>query len=555
MDNASILAALPDLANATPCETAPAGMATRGRVPFAELADGEFRVRAERIDGMRAGLTKLVAKAAKLGLSAPEIVTLRIERLPVVVSWSDDTGWYWARTGEVREFHIVSPSVEPVRIAGWSFVATVQHLGDDGNILRTVPSFEGRLPESYRTDAPTCDHCGLRRRRQETFVLRGDAGAFTRVGRNCLADFIGGESAEAVVFAAMASEALAGLVADDWSEGGYGGSARYVEPEAFLAHVAMVIGAEGWLSRKAASIGCRLATADNAWQIMFPPPSKVAEARAYVAEHMRPENRADAVAALAWAHEIPADVESDFLHNVRVMAGLGAWSFRETGIGAAIVMSYQREQDRLRRMEFERRLPSVYLGAVGDRFGAGKGKKATPTIRARVIGVHAIDGNYGLTTIVRMQATAADGASVHDLVWFASGSVVVLVSPENVATKVAAYNAMQAARSAHHAASGACLTAFYGDSEGLSWEDYRKKHDATYAPDAEAARSAVSAAEAAYQDAEQLLGERPVAVGDLVDVAGTVKKQHVSDRTKRHETVLTRCSLRLAVEAQAEAAA
>lgn len=50
------------------------------------------------------------------------------------------------------------------RINGWEFVATLDHAGEAGNILRTVPTFVGTIPTAYRTASPACDHCKTNRR-------------------------------------------------------------------------------------------------------------------------------------------------------------------------------------------------------------------------------------------------------------------------------------------------------------------------------------------------------------------------------------------------------
>ncbi len=379
---------------------------------------------------LREGLARLSRRAERLSVASPAIEDLGVKDVPELCP---DTG---EEIG-VRRFHAVRVvSGEPVRLPGWRFAAVVEHTSD-GNLLRSAPD-AGDLPAHYRDDKPTCDHCGVYRRRAETFVLRHEDGRYTRVGRQCLRDFVGDDSAARMVALASLLASLEALVTEAEGDGltddmaGYGGGRGplRVRAERYLAYVVAAIAARGWCSRGAArnpdgELGDagREATADMAMEHMRPPPrfrrlfdaptdAQVEEARL----------------ALAWGREIDADTSSDYLHNCRVLSHQETWTARYIGIGASIVAAYQREQARLNQQRYAARLPSVFLGAVGDRFG-GKGTKKAPApapLAVTVLGKYEMAGDYGLTTIVRMQA-AVDAEHVADLVWFASGSVDVAV--------------------------------------------------------------------------------------------------------------------------------
>jgi hypothetical protein len=97
-------------------------------------------------------------------------------------------------TGHIVErterFLVVAVLARPVVLAGWTFTATIQHT-PEGNILRQAPTMgHVVLPREYREAAASwCDHCRTIRRRLETFVIVHEDGSLMRVGRNCLADF------------------------------------------------------------------------------------------------------------------------------------------------------------------------------------------------------------------------------------------------------------------------------------------------------------------------------------------------------------------------------
>jgi hypothetical protein len=533
MDRATILAALPhlDATAEVPVDAfESAGLSPSdywADVPFPELGEGQHRVRDSRVDAVRSAVARLTKRAEKLGVPAPVVSTVRVEELPGIVRWFASGRWVWSVTDRIQRFHVLSGTTEPVRLAGWRFVATVEHLGEMGNVLRTAPYVTEDLPQGFRTAAPTCDHCHLSRRRAETFVLRHEDGRWARVGRQCLTDFLGDDSAARLIEAATITLALAGALSDDWGEGGgFGGREIRLDPASVGAATAFFIRKFGWLSRKVADIAFKQSTADAAWELLVPP--KGGHRPPFGRKDLDPADFTEAEAALAWAREIPADVSGDYLYNCRVVAHLGSWGHRELGLGASIVAAYQREQDRLRRLEFERKLPSRYVGDVGKRYGSGKGKKAVAPLRCRVLGLHVFDGAYGTTTIVRLQHALGDVA-VADCVWFASGQIptVVLDAPA-IAAKADAHNAWEAAKTNTFTAQNAAV-AGCEQAEAAAWD---------------ALRDASEAAEGAV---------REIVVGDLVDVTGSVKKHEVSRKTGREQTVLTRCGLTLVPETTDEA--
>ena len=394
---------------------------------FGPLEEGVRRVREARWAEVEALLAKLAKRAAKLGVAPPQVEVVRMETVPVVGTALIAKGWGWGVLPDVACSRIVRAETRPIRHEGWTFVATIQHLGEDGNLLKTSPTFTGELPKAFRTDAATCDHCRLARRRQETFVLQHTDGHFTRIGRNCLVDFIGSKNADRCIDLAEMEQALDDALSDPDATA-WGGGVERVDPERALAVVALLLTKVGWMSRSLARERNRVATADQAWGLLFPRPKQTpvldADGNRLSTEDVTPEMRVEARAALDWAAALDAEASSDFLFNLRVMARQASWTGREIGLGAAVAMAYAKEQARLKLQAIERATPSLPLGPEGLRVGAGKGKKAVAPVRARILGLWTRDGDYGPSTIVRMQADSTTPGHVHDLVWFASGAQI-----------------------------------------------------------------------------------------------------------------------------------
>lgn len=83
------------------------------------------------------------------------------------------------------------------KINGWVFVGTIEH-GSPENIIRLADySFEGRIPERYRTAGRDCEHCHIKRDRNDTYLVYNEEhDEFKQVGRTCLKGYTRGLDAD-----------------------------------------------------------------------------------------------------------------------------------------------------------------------------------------------------------------------------------------------------------------------------------------------------------------------------------------------------------------------
>jgi hypothetical protein len=212
--------------------------------PTAETTRNNFAVPEQRLGWLREKLGKLARKAQKLGCEQPTLV-VGDSFLKESVDAETGTKTY------IQYFNVVVTGPAP-RINGWSFVATLDH-ADGEVVVRTSPEFKDGLPKHFRTADPRhCDHCQKLRMRNETFVLRNDAGEFKRVGRQCLRDFFGHEAAASLAAVAELLWAACETAEAADAEGGGVGGGNYVDLNEYLLFVAAAIRQEGWLSRGAA---------------------------------------------------------------------------------------------------------------------------------------------------------------------------------------------------------------------------------------------------------------------------------------------------------------
>ena len=281
----------------------------------------------------------------------------------------------------IRFFEVTISGATP-RLAGWEFLATLQHLADDHgeviNLLRTVPTFKDGLPEAYRTASPeNCDHCHKAiKSRKETFLVRHEDGTWKQVGRNCTQDFLGGKDPHDV--AAHLENLLRACAAAEESEGmgmGGGGAAR-VSLAALLADVAALVRVDGWTSRGKAKAmeGSIHATADDAIALHNPPSDPRAYAEWKDWSDARKPTPADielAEKAIDYARDVLGAKEdrNDYEHNLYVATCQELITWKLVGISASLIAYYLREVERvaLRAAEAKRGAASVHFGEVGKR--------------------------------------------------------------------------------------------------------------------------------------------------------------------------------------------
>ena len=93
-------------------------------------------------------------------------------------------------------------------INGWRFVGTIQHASPVNIIRLADTSLEGQIPERYRTAEKECEHCHIRRDRNDTFLVYNEENnEWKQVGRTCLRSYTNGLDAEVCAqFADVMSE-------------------------------------------------------------------------------------------------------------------------------------------------------------------------------------------------------------------------------------------------------------------------------------------------------------------------------------------------------------
>lgn len=335
-----------------------------------------FAIPEANMPELRDEMAKLNKRAAKLG-TAPLTITeisndVVTEKVPAYAIYNERGDIL-----EVLEWREVARNVITVQIDGetpmlngWRFAATLIH-SENGTMINRMPSFEAEVDlTQYRDADPShCDHCGLDRRRVDTFVVyNAETGETKQVGRQCLKDFLGYNDPLAI---AKQLERIRDFFANLRSGEGYtmhGPDLEYTVD--YLTHVAAMIRLHGWVSRKQAEMSydqVRATSVDAYWNMIDYGKKDKFGNKLY--EDVTDEDREIAKAAFEW-NQAKWDKESDneFEGNMAVAFASEWFNTRTKGFVAYGVQAYLKDRtEQLEREAKKDNLPSEWQGEVGKR--------------------------------------------------------------------------------------------------------------------------------------------------------------------------------------------
>lgn len=363
------------------------------------------------IDKLEEGVARLNRRAAKLGVPAiqlhigeREICFTCIKRKGPTVS-TDPKAWGEDAKPLSHERAEVILHGEPPKLNGWVFCAVVDHLSN-GCITRYPHGTEIDLKPYQGADA-TCDHCSTARLRHETFIVaHEDTAVEKRVGRTCLADFLG-HSNPANLIGHLNLWGKAFALIEGAEEAGFGTGVTYLEINRFLGFVAQSMREHGWLSRGAAFEQRRGdATADVAQGSYWAPPNTPGVVEPTEADLTR------GVAALAWARALSdAEVaDSDYLFNLKAVCTDDYLRPKRGGLAASVIVAAERAFEKIAEATRQASNSNLHVGAVKERL----------TLDLTLRGTREIDGHYGVSYLHKFE-----DALGNLFIWFATNPDII----------------------------------------------------------------------------------------------------------------------------------
>ncbi len=154
----------------------------------------------EQITEIESVMKKLNRRAVKLGVKE---ITLEytgkeeIRRVKITRKIGDRVD----QTGVNVKFIEIILTGESIKIAGWAFLAKIEHdtIGLNGkNIILNLS--DRPLAKDYQDANPDCDHCKSNRRRVKTYIVENiNTKEVLQVGSTCVKDFTGHPNAEKIL--------------------------------------------------------------------------------------------------------------------------------------------------------------------------------------------------------------------------------------------------------------------------------------------------------------------------------------------------------------------
>lgn len=371
-------------------------------VESVEVIENVYFVPECNLAGMADQLAKLNRRAAKLKVDGISFTQEFHEvRYQVMVTGHDEDGSHsewWTKeqleatqrngdmslrgaktTGSKMAWYAVTVTGKTPKLPGWELIACLEPVITEAgaeNLIKTVPGKE--CPKAITARVGQCDHCHTKRMRTETFVVKHDeTGEYKVVGRQCIADFLGGKDPESIVRVAqwlMSIDELFGSCEDLFESDGIFSAPRGELTEALLAVTAACIDHNGWRSKASCEFG-GIPTVDDVCTVLFPSSFDTKEQRELRSTIIGAINADDkytkaAEAAITWAQSLSDDKvnDSSYLSNCRLLSRTEWISSKHFGLACSIVAAYQREMDYLKEQERKAKLPpSQHVGAIKER--------------------------------------------------------------------------------------------------------------------------------------------------------------------------------------------
>lgn len=340
------------------------------------------RILASRLHEAKDKVEKANRRLAKAGLT--ERFTLTVSEVVNVESFNEYTGL--KSTTAYRNVTLNTPALG---YNGWTFVATLS-FEEGGTVVRTVPG----QTCSYRPTDKVCDQCHTARERNETFIVRSDAGEYKQVGRNCLALFFGLKPALWVFDYSI------GELGGNSGEGGYGTTDnRIATLDIVAAALAVSNMGRAYVSAQAEH---KVSTKEDVQTLFWArPTSKEHDLKVWLEEKgalaAQYANDGTATSVIEYVKNLKG--YSEYAENARILANSEYVDVKNLGIVASFAKVWANEQEKqaeaTAKLAAQDNKINEFLGSVGD-------KLVTEGV---VTKVREISGDYGTSRLIEWLTT------------------------------------------------------------------------------------------------------------------------------------------------------
>jgi hypothetical protein len=365
------------------------------------IPESAIEVVAERIEKMNLRSTKKGMPLLSLSLG---------ESKPVPACSVRSTGLCLKENHICGTVNLVDVSIvgDTPKMGSFSLIGTIESLAGKP-VLMAVPGRE--FPVSYRDADPMwCDHCRTRRNRNETHVVRSDAGEYFQVGSTCVKDFLGWDVAPFLRW----FRSVESIIDEDMLSGG-----RYVDPlftpREIVSWASIIVQVDGKYNRSAEDNSTKAGVFD----FLFPNKWNQQD-RDFYTDHLDAEQSMAIEQATVDALDALDGTGSDWHYNLYTCWTAEHVTTKQVGILSSAVILGLRALDIQvqQRIQKETYGESEHIGNVKERL----------TLDLVVVGEKTFIGQFGETTLL----TFREKSSGNVVKWFASNPPDVTVGDEIV---------------------------------------------------------------------------------------------------------------------------
>lgn len=270
-------------------------------------------------------------------------------------------------TKVTAKFFIIEASGKAI-LNDYQFIGKIEHT-KNGNIIRNCSNSE--IPKKFLTCQPYCEHCNSKRNRKDTFIVKNlITNEFKQVGKNCLADFTHGLSAERISeYISWFNELIKGEEPDTNS------IIPYISMKEILCYSIETIKHFGYIKatheNKMETTKQRVIDFYTCYERGGGLPSTKETMKKVNFEALTEENEKLANDILTWINE-KKDNYNEYIHNLKMICSMEYIEYKHVGILASIVPCYMKEMDLIKKREKERKESkennSIHVGTIGKRY-------------------------------------------------------------------------------------------------------------------------------------------------------------------------------------------
>lgn len=355
-----------------------------------------FTIDATDLETVKDRIVKLNKKAVKLGISETSISS-QIARDEKISRKNEITGKTYTVIKSVLDITVIS---EDIKFGNYEHIATLDHTVGDLPIIKTVPGQV--IPEIYQSAKPHCDHCGILRQRNNTYIFR-DSKGYKQVGSACLKEFFGIDPTKKLEWFGSFYELDSNL----------SGYSEPFETNVRVLSIALAIVEKiGYVSGKTAKEKDMISTFDEVKFILNHHRNldidTVIYLKTILLRAIELEN--DAKELITWGISKFSNDSSEYAHNMRIFLNSEYTQVRYFGYLISVIGAYRKDtEERIKKDSL--RFDNEHIGVIG----------AKVTVDVSVIKIIVLDGNYGRSYMVIM----SQAETGNEIIWFSSNNILV----------------------------------------------------------------------------------------------------------------------------------